>query len=264
MSGAPTRVFVARLAGTAVFDPHGRPGRQGARRRRRRSGSAATPPRVLGLVVEVPGRRRIFVPMTRVTSRRRPGHHHRPGQHAPLRAAPDRDPGARPSCSTARCTLRRAPASTGDRRTTSRWSRQRTRDWVVTRVARPGARQGASAAAARPTSSSGDDVERPRQRRGAARARRTCSPRSRSCDAADLASVIHDLPPKRRGEVAAALDDERLADVLEELPEEDQVEILGTSSDERAADVLEAMAARRRRRPARRAAARRPPSSCSS
>ncbi len=67
MSGAPSRVFIARLAGIAVFDPIGdqvgkvrdvvvtlRIGRQ--------------PPRVLGLVVEVFGRRRVFLPMTRVTS----------------------------------------------------------------------------------------------------------------------------------------------------------------------------------------------------
>ena len=58
---------------------------------------------------------------------------------------------------------------------------------------------------------------------------------------ADLAEVIHDLNPKRRAEVAAALDDERLADVLEELPEDDQVEIIGGLANERAADVLEAM-----------------------
>jgi Mg/Co/Ni transporter MgtE len=58
----------------------------------------------------------------------------------------------------------------------------------------------------------------------------------------DLASVLHELSPKRRAEVAAALDDERLADVLEELPEDDQVEILGALEVERAADVLEAMA----------------------
>ncbi len=53
--------------------------------------------------------------------------------------------------------------------------------------------------------------------------------------------MIHELTPKRRGEVAAALDDDRLADVLEELPEDDQVEILGELATERAADVLEAM-----------------------
>jgi Mg/Co/Ni transporter MgtE len=60
---------------------------------------------------------------------------------------------------------------------------------------------------------------------------------------ADLATVIHDLPAKRRAEIAAALDDERLASVLEELPEEDQVEILGQLDEERAADVLEEMSA---------------------
>src|SRR5215207_10556907 len=67
MSGTLTRVYVARLAGTAVFDPHGDqvgkvhdvvvnvplPGQL---------------PRDLGLVVEVPVRRRIFLPITRVTS----------------------------------------------------------------------------------------------------------------------------------------------------------------------------------------------------
>ncbi|MBA3232993.1 MAG: magnesium transporter, partial [Propionibacteriales bacterium] len=58
---------------------------------------------------------------------------------------------------------------------------------------------------------------------------------------ADLATMLQDLSPKRRVEVAAALDDERLADVLEELPEDVQVEILGKLAEERAADVLEAM-----------------------
>src|SRR5207249_6671214 len=61
-----TRVFVARMAGLGVFDPNGdqlgrvrdavatlRVGRQ--------------PPRVLGLVVELLHRHRIFVPMGRVT-----------------------------------------------------------------------------------------------------------------------------------------------------------------------------------------------------
>lgn len=58
---------------------------------------------------------------------------------------------------------------------------------------------------------------------------------------ADLANVLHHLSPKRRAEVAAALDDDRLADVLEELPEDDQIEVLGVLAEERAADVLEAM-----------------------
>ncbi|MCC5582117.1 magnesium transporter [Microtetraspora sp. AC03309] len=58
---------------------------------------------------------------------------------------------------------------------------------------------------------------------------------------ADLANMLHELPRKRMAEVAAALDDDRLADVLEELPERDQVTVLSQLHAERAADVLEAM-----------------------
>jgi Mg/Co/Ni transporter MgtE len=58
---------------------------------------------------------------------------------------------------------------------------------------------------------------------------------------ADLANALQDLPEARRFEVAAALDDERLADVLEELPEHDQIEIIAALAPERAADVLEEM-----------------------
>ncbi|SFB75021.1 CBS domain-containing protein [Nocardioides terrae] len=58
---------------------------------------------------------------------------------------------------------------------------------------------------------------------------------------ADAANMIHDLPPERRRQVVAGLDDERLAEVLEELPEDDQVEILEHLDSERAADVLEEM-----------------------
>ena len=58
---------------------------------------------------------------------------------------------------------------------------------------------------------------------------------------ADLADVVHELPPRRRVEVAAALDIERLADLLEQLPEDDQVEIVSSLGDDRAVEVLEAM-----------------------
>ena len=61
------RVFLARLAGTAVFDPNGDP----VGKVRDAVVSLRTnnqPPRILGLVVEVPLRRRVFVPITRVTS----------------------------------------------------------------------------------------------------------------------------------------------------------------------------------------------------
>jgi Mg/Co/Ni transporter MgtE len=56
--------------------------------------------------------------------------------------------------------------------------------------------------------------------------------------AADLAAVIQDLAPKRRLEVARALDDERLADVLQEMDEAERVALLAELEGERAADVL--------------------------
>lgn len=59
--------------------------------------------------------------------------------------------------------------------------------------------------------------------------------------AADVADVLHDLPAERRIAVAEELDDERLADVLEELSDEDAVEILTTLDTDRAARVLDVM-----------------------
>jgi hypothetical protein len=61
------RIFLARLAGTAVFDPNGDPvGKVRDAVATLRSNNQS--PRILGLVVEVPLRRRVFVPITRVTS----------------------------------------------------------------------------------------------------------------------------------------------------------------------------------------------------
>jgi Mg/Co/Ni transporter MgtE len=59
--------------------------------------------------------------------------------------------------------------------------------------------------------------------------------------ATDVAAALHDLPVKRRYEVADVLDDERLADVIQELPNEDQKDLLSHLDDERAADILEVM-----------------------
>jgi Mg/Co/Ni transporter MgtE len=58
---------------------------------------------------------------------------------------------------------------------------------------------------------------------------------------ADLAHALQALSDKRRGDVVAALGDERLADVLGEMVEEESVAILTGLDDERAADVLEEM-----------------------
>ena len=60
------RVFVARLAGCVVFDPSG--DRLGRVRDVVVVYRRDDPPRVVGLVVEIPGRRHVFVSIGRVTS----------------------------------------------------------------------------------------------------------------------------------------------------------------------------------------------------
>jgi flagellar motility protein MotE (MotC chaperone) len=236
VTGAPTRVFVARLAGRPLFDPMGD---QVGRVRDvvvalRASGEE---PRVLGLVVEVPGRRRIFLPMTRVTpidagqvittglvNMRR--FQQRPTETLVLGEMLDR-------------TVTILEDSTSAVVEDVGMEQQRTRDWEVTRVfvRRPGKglRRRGEAITLEWRAVSGFSVDEEGQ--GAANLLATFE----KLNAADLATVLHGLSPKRRAEVAAALDDETLADVLEELPEDDQVEILGKLEEERAADVLEAM-----------------------
>jgi CBS domain-containing protein len=63
----------------------------------------------------------------------------------------------------------------------------------------------------------------------------------RELQPADLATAVEGLPPTRRDQIAAALDDEELADLLEEMPEQDQVRLLASLGLERGADVVEEM-----------------------
>lgn len=58
---------------------------------------------------------------------------------------------------------------------------------------------------------------------------------------ADLATTLLDLPQQRMIEVAEELSDDRLADAMEEMPENDQMHILDRLGDERAADILDQM-----------------------
>ncbi|HSZ41616.1 MAG TPA: CBS domain-containing protein [Trebonia sp.] len=58
---------------------------------------------------------------------------------------------------------------------------------------------------------------------------------------ADLAKAVVTMPPTRRTQLAAALDDSELADVLEEMPEADQVRLLDSLALDRSADVVEEM-----------------------
>jgi flagellar motility protein MotE (MotC chaperone)/sporulation protein YlmC with PRC-barrel domain len=237
MSGSPARVFVARLAGIAVFDPAGdQVGRVRDVVVALRVGGR--PPRVLGLVVEVQPRRPVFLPITRVTTieadaiifdgrlnvRR---FQQRETETLALGEMLDRTV---------------ALTETGERVTVidAAMEQTRTRDWLVTKVAvrRAGKklrRRSGETLVVDWDAVSGFAAEEHGQ--GAA----SLIAAFERLKPPDLANVIHELSAKRRGEVAAALNDERLADVLEELPEDDQVEILGKLDADRAADVLEAM-----------------------
>jgi CBS domain-containing protein/sporulation protein YlmC with PRC-barrel domain len=236
MSATLTRVYVARLAGTAVFDPNGdQVGKV-------HDVVVTTPlpgalPRVLGLVVEVPVRRRIFLPITRVTSidagqvittgvvnMRR--FEQRQAETLVLREMLDR---------------RVLATATGEEVIVSDVAIEQTRarDWVVTKIAAHGrgkrfGRRGETRIYPF------DDLTgftAPEEVQGAANLLAAFS----KMRPADLAGVLRELSSKRRREVALALDDERLADVIEELDASEAQELIGSLDGERAADVLEAM-----------------------
>ncbi len=234
-----TRIYVARLAGVAVFDPNGDPvGR--ARDVVVMFRPDPLSPRVLGLVVEIQHRRRIFVPIGRVTSieasavvlasgsvnlRR---FEQRPGEALVLGGLLDRTATIRES--GVRVTVLDAAME-----------QTRSRDWVLTRIAvrdvgsRLGRRRGHVQQV--PWEELDGLGPAPEAEQGADALLDVLS-MSRP---ADIANMLQDLDPKRRHEIAAALEDERLADVLEELPEDTQVKILASLADERAADILEEM-----------------------
>ncbi|GAO06214.1 CBS domain-containing protein [Streptomyces lydicamycinicus] len=238
MAVVTPRVFVSHLAGSAVFDPNGdQVGRLRDLVALLRVGDR--PPRLLGVVVEVISRRRIFVPMTRVTGVDS-------GQIVITGVVNMRrfEQRATETLVLGELLDRRVRlVETGEEVTvldvgiTQLPAR---RDWEIEKVfvrkGKGGAlRRKGEALTVEWSAVTGFSLEEHGQ--GAESLLATFE----QLRPADLAGVLHHLSAKRRAEVAAALDDDRLADVLEELPEDDQVEILGKLKDERAADVLEAM-----------------------
>jgi flagellar motility protein MotE (MotC chaperone) len=230
------RVFVARLTGLAVFGPDGE--RIGKVRDLVASLRVdASPPRVLGLVVELATRRRIFVPMLRVTSI---------------------DPGA-VTLATGSVSLRgfaQRPNETllvgqlidarvrlvdsGDEVVVvdAAIEPTRSRDWVVGRLAVRARRHGLTRRGpvnVVPWSAvTGLSLSDRQGTAGLLAVFETMRP-------ADVATALSELPEKRQHEVVDSLDDERLADVFEEMSESDQRKLLEHLDAERAADVLEAM-----------------------
>lgn len=231
---SPRRVFAARLAGTPVFDPIGD-----------KVGSVYDvvvlfrlkgDPLAVGLVVEVVGHRRVFLPLTRVTSIAN-------GQ----------------VITTGLVNIRRfqqRPAETLvlgqllDRHVTLRETQEdaivvdaaieqvRGREWRLTTLYVRTER--GSALGQRSLTVNYSDVLGVRstlENQGAA----AILAQIGSLKAADVADVLRDLPADRMQAVATELTDERLADVLEELGDDDRVDILSSLDVDRAADVLDVM-----------------------
>ncbi|MBW4719287.1 magnesium transporter MgtE N-terminal domain-containing protein [Saccharothrix obliqua] len=233
------RVFAAQLAGLPVFGPDGesigkvRDLVVGLRVDRQ-------PPRVLGLVLELATRRRIFVPMLRVTSIEPNAvtlatgsvnlRHFHQRTNEVLVVGELLDARVRTAEGASAVLVDAAMEPT------------RTRDWRMSRVAvreRTGrlGRRGPVKVVRWEDLTGLSVTELANQPQGAQHLIAVFE----TMRAADVALALHSLPVKRRYEVAEALDDERLADVIEEMAEDDQKDLLAHLDEERAADVLEAM-----------------------
>jgi Mg/Co/Ni transporter MgtE len=201
------------------------------------------PPRVLGIVVELPTRRPIFVPMLRITSVQGDGIALATGSVS-LRHFEQRRTELRLIGQLIGSRVRIATTTAQATVVDAAIEQTRTRDWVVARLAvrerstgmltRRGPMQVLGWADVR-----GNDITDFSDSGNLPTDQLLAS--FEGIRAADAATALRDLPPARRYEVAEALDDDRLADVIQELPEDDQKDLLAHLDDDRAADVLEAM-----------------------
>ncbi|QNG18084.1 magnesium transporter [Rhodococcus triatomae] len=243
---AASKVFAARLAGLVVLGPDGESiGRVRDMVITARVGRQQ--PRVLGLVVEMFTRKRIFVPILRVTTIE-PGSvtlttgnvslrrfHQRPAEVLALGQVLDSRVRVDDPEHEELHGIDVVVVDLGIEQT-------RTRDWVVSKVAVRAARGRLGRRAAirvvdwqHVQGLTHTDLSLPGQGVSALLSQ------YEGMRPADVANAMRDLPEKRRHELALALDDERLADVVQELPADDQTDLLMHLEVERAADVLEAM-----------------------
>jgi CBS domain-containing protein/sporulation protein YlmC with PRC-barrel domain len=233
---ASDRVFVARLVGLSVYGP------DGERIGRVRDVVVtvrvdASPPRVLGLVVEMVTRRRIFVPMLRVTSVDPSAVTLATGSVS-LRGFTQR-----PNETLVVGQLLDAPVTIKDGAVAAlvvdaAIEPTRSRDWVIGRLAVRARRHGFTRRGQVQelawSAVTGLSLTDRQGTAGLLAVFETMRP-------ADVAAALSELPDKRQREVVDALDDERLADVFEEMSDADQRSLLAHLDAERAADVLEAM-----------------------
>ncbi|MDX2375750.1 CBS domain-containing protein [Microbacterium sp. LRZ72] len=231
------RVFVARLVGCAVFDPAG--DRLGRVRDVVVVYRKDDPPRVVGLIVEIPGRRHVFLSIGRVTTIAT-------GQ----------------VITTGLINVRRFQQRGGEVRVIAELlgrrvflrdgsghaviedaaiERNRLGEWAIGQLFLRRPKTSASPFAKGPTTFAAWKEVRENQVPGEAQSAEQLVATYSELHAADLASTLLDLPEERMIEVADQLPDDRLADALEEMPEDEQAHILERLGDARAADILDAM-----------------------
>ena len=231
-----TRVFIARLAGCGVFDPVG--DRVGKVIDVLVAYQAHGAPRTTGMLVEITGRRRVFVPIARVTSIV-------PGQVitnglVDLRRFTQRGQEERV---IAELLGRKVNMRDGSGTATIEdlaIERNEKKEWIVSELflRRP---KTSAALFSRGQTLFAEWSQISQESTDEAQSAEQLIATFSDMLPADLASALLDLPDERMLEVAEELDDERLADVLEELPEEEQIEIVQDLDDQRAAEVLDLM-----------------------
>ena len=238
-----TRVFAARLVGCSVFDPNG--DKVGKVRDVLVVYRSRAVPRVVGMIIEVPGKRNVFLSIGRVTSigsgqiiatglinlRR---FEQRGGEVRVIAEILGRKVTLRDGSGTAQV---EAKAQIED----VAIEQSRLGEWEVSQVflRRPKTSASPFAKGATVFAAWGDIVEDAPT--GESQSATQLVATYADLLPADLASAMLDLPEQRMLEVAEELSDDRLADVLEELPEDEQVDILAHLDDDRAADVLDQM-----------------------
>ena len=230
------RVFVARLAGCGVFDPAGdRVGKViDVLVSYRKSGA----PRVTGLMVEITGRRKVFVPIARITSIAN-------GQVIStglidLRRFTQRGQENRVIAEMLGRKVTLLDASGTASIEDVAIEQAKNKDWTVSELFLRRPKTSASPFARGATLfATWEQVSESKDAEGQSAQQLIAS--YSELRPADLANALLDLSDERMLEVAEELDDERLADLLEELPEEEQLDILKELDDERAAEVLDLM-----------------------
>nr|WP_243751999.1 CBS domain-containing protein [Leucobacter weissii] len=198
---------------------------------------AAAAPRVVGLIVEIPGKRRVFVPIGRVTSiaagqvittglinvRR---FEQRGGETRMIAEMIGREVGL---VDGTRATIEDAAID-----------RSRSGDWTVSELFVRLPKPAAPFARGETRIVRWADVRLPSDASGAQSAELLIQTLV-DLKPADLAEALLELPQTRMIEVVGELSDDRVADALEEMVEEDQLALLAQLPIARTADVLDRM-----------------------